>query len=97
MRRPRLLLAFFISAASCFFSTLAAVPVMERLSRGVVAVPQPDGKVFVSWRLLADDPVGVGFNLYRTTAPGPARPGAPGEPAANREQGPVMAKLNAIF
>jgi len=40
---------------------------MEKLDRGVVAVHQPDGKVFVSWRLLATDPDGVAFNVYRTT------------------------------
>ena len=36
----------------------------ERLGRGVVAVARPDGKVFVSWRLLASDPPGVTFDLY---------------------------------
>ncbi len=40
---------------------------MEKLDRGVVAVHQADGKVFVSWRLLATDPDGVAFNVYRTT------------------------------
>lgn len=47
-----------------------AQPIVERLSRGVVAVPQADGSVFVSWRLLADDPENVAFNLYRTTGAG---------------------------
>jgi rhamnogalacturonan endolyase len=68
---------------------------MERLSRGVVAVQQADGKVFVSWRLLASDAPGTAFNVYRSTAPGPARPAAPGQPAQNREQGPTTTKLNA--
>jgi rhamnogalacturonan endolyase len=45
---------------------------MERLDRGVVAVQQADGKVFLSWRLLASDPTGVGFNVYRETAPAAA-------------------------
>jgi rhamnogalacturonan endolyase len=36
----------------------------ERLGRGVVAIAQPDGKVFVSWRLLASDPPGVTFDVY---------------------------------
>ena len=49
-------------------SLLRAQPMVERLSRGVVAVPQSDGSVFISWRLLADDPDGVGFNVYRETA-----------------------------
>ena len=38
---------------------------MERLSRGLVAVHQGGGRVFVSWRLLGTDPDGVAFNLYR--------------------------------
>src|SRR6187549_925040 len=83
--------------AALFLTTillLSAAPVVENLSRGVAAVQQPDGKVFVSWRLLASDPAGVAFNLYRTTAPGPARPTAPGQPVQNREQGPVTVKLN---
>ncbi|MDI1247816.1 MAG: rhamnogalacturonan lyase [Lacunisphaera sp.] len=85
-----------IAATAGFFGAVHAgpVPVMERLDRGVVAVHQPDGKVFVSWRLLASDPANTAFNVYRTTAPGPARPGWPGQPAAQREQGPGMVKLN---
>ena len=40
---------------------------LERLDRGVVAVRQADGKVFVSWRLLLEDPSTVSFNVYRLT------------------------------
>ncbi|HEV2762213.1 MAG TPA: hypothetical protein VGV38_04395, partial [Pyrinomonadaceae bacterium] len=40
---------------------------MERLGRGVVAVKQPDGKVWVGWRVLGTDPERVAFNLYRAT------------------------------
>jgi rhamnogalacturonan endolyase len=36
----------------------------EKLDRGVVAINQGDGKVFVSWRMLANDPSDVQFNLY---------------------------------
>ncbi len=43
---------------------------LERLGRGLLAVPQGDGKVFVSWRLLGTDPDDVSFNLYRTTGDG---------------------------
>lgn len=42
-----------------------ATPIVERLDRGVVAVPQPDGKNYVAWRVLASDPDGVAFNVYR--------------------------------
>ena len=38
---------------------------MENLGRGVVAVNQGDGKVFVSWRMLGTDPDDIAFNLYR--------------------------------
>ena len=37
----------------------------EKLDRGVVAVRQPDGKVFVSWRILRDDLKGESFDVYR--------------------------------
>lgn len=40
---------------------------MENLTRGVVAVKQADGSVFVSWRLFGTDPEAIGFNLYRIT------------------------------
>lgn len=48
---------------------------MEYLGRGVVAVLQPDGKVFVSWRVLGTDPDGLAFNLYRKTESPPVRGG----------------------
>ena len=37
----------------------------EKLDRGVVAVRQPDGKVFISWRILRDDKKGEAFDIYR--------------------------------
>ncbi|WP_257447509.1 rhamnogalacturonan lyase [Archangium lipolyticum] len=37
----------------------------ETLGRGVVAVPASNGGTLVSWRLLATDPAGVGFHVYR--------------------------------
>lgn len=40
---------------------------MEHLGRGVVALHQGDGKAFVSWRLLGNDPEGMGFNVYRAS------------------------------
>ena len=45
---------------------------MESLNRGLVAVLQDEGKVWVSWRLLGTDPERVTFNLYRSTAGGTA-------------------------
>lgn len=40
---------------------------MEKLSRGVVAVPNPEGGMVISWRLLATDPDKIAFNIYRGT------------------------------
>jgi rhamnogalacturonan endolyase len=58
------------AAALCILlATLSAnaAPQVEKLGRGLVAQHEEDGRVFLSWRLLADDPANVSFNLYRTT------------------------------
>lgn len=39
--------------------------VEEPLGRGLVAMPIEGGRVYLSWRLLRDDPEGVGFHVYR--------------------------------
>ena len=41
---------------------------LEKLDRGLVAVQQAEGRVFLSWRLLASDSEGTAFNVYRETA-----------------------------
>lgn len=46
----------------------AAERVREKMSRGVVARPIGDGKVYISWRLLDSDPKDVTFNVYPVTA-----------------------------
>ena len=68
---------------------------MEKLDRGVVAVQQSDGKVFVSWRLLASDPDGVGFNVYRETAPAAAGSADFGRFAARPDAPAATVKVNA--
>src|SRR5215212_4274956 len=45
---------------------------MEALGRGVVAVRQADGRVWVGWRLSGTDPDSVAFNLYRSADKGRA-------------------------
>jgi rhamnogalacturonan endolyase len=45
---------------------------MENLNRGIVAVRSTTTQVYVGWRLLGNDPVGVAFNLYRSADGGPA-------------------------
>ncbi|MBP8606288.1 MAG: hypothetical protein KBI46_10690 [Phycisphaerae bacterium] len=49
------------------FTPAAAMPprYMEKLGRGVIALYQGSGKVYVGWRLLAKDPADIAFNLYR--------------------------------
>jgi rhamnogalacturonan endolyase len=40
---------------------------MEYLGRGVVALRQTDGNVFVSWRMLATEPADTTFDVHRST------------------------------
>jgi len=46
----------------------AQTRVRERLDRGLVALPRGDGRVYLSWRLLAEDPADIAFNVWRTVA-----------------------------
>ena len=64
------LLSVFFLFALCLvtFGQRKQLRHMEYLTRGVVAVNQGDGKVFVGWRMLGTDPDDISFNLYRTTA-----------------------------
>jgi rhamnogalacturonan endolyase len=56
-----------VSAAFLFPARAGAQRQMERLGRGVVAVRQADGRVWVGWRLLGTDADALAFNLYRST------------------------------
>lgn len=40
---------------------------MENLGRGVIALNQGEGKVWVGWRLLGTEPDEISFNVYRST------------------------------
>ncbi len=56
-------------------TALGAVPAaaqrqMERLTRGVVAVREAEGPVYVGWRLLGTDAEGIAFNVYRHAGEG---------------------------
>lgn len=51
--------------AICFYFTIFAQRQMEYLNRGVVAVPDGKGNIFISWRLLVTDIDNVSFNVYR--------------------------------
>ncbi|MFL6332637.1 MAG: rhamnogalacturonan lyase [Pyrinomonadaceae bacterium] len=69
MSRFRLSIRTCVVAAvtlSLFPSAAHAQRQMEALGRGVVAVRQADGRVWVGWRLLGTDPDALAFNLYRS-------------------------------
>ncbi|QDT18213.1 rhamnogalacturonan lyase [Alienimonas californiensis] len=51
--------------------TFAPLRQVERLDRGLVAIPQDGGGAFLSWRMLGRDPEAVRFRLSRTTGDGP--------------------------
>jgi len=38
---------------------------MEKLGRGMVAINQGNGKVYIGWRMLGTDPDNIAFNAYR--------------------------------
>jgi rhamnogalacturonan endolyase len=52
------------SVASSSGSSASSGRYVEKLGRGVVAVPASGG-MLVSWRLLGTDPSSIGFNVYR--------------------------------
>lgn len=73
----------------------APAPQVEALSRGLAGLQQPDGKVFLSWRLLADDPADIAFNVYRTTEPSGAAPIDFGAFASTPDTPPGTVRLNS--
>lgn len=65
----------WLSTGLCFFAfglatSRALAESLERLQRGLVALKQDNGQVFVSWRLLAGDARDIAFNLYRIAGSG---------------------------
>ncbi|MGF2413090.1 rhamnogalacturonan lyase [Ferruginibacter sp.] len=52
--------------AICFCFTSFAQRQMEYLNRGVVAISDGKGNIFVSWRLLVTDEDNIAFNIYRS-------------------------------
>jgi len=44
--------------------------VEEKLNRGLVALANTQGKVYLSWRLLKTDPPATAFNIYRSVEDG---------------------------
>ena len=71
--RIRMVAATGIFIFEVFASTASAQRQMESLGRGVVAIREDDGKIFVGWRLLGTDPDDIAFNVYRSTGSASAR------------------------
>jgi rhamnogalacturonan endolyase len=64
-----------LRVATCLAAAFAAATTgaaAEVLERGVVAFPAKEGGVYVGWRLLADDPAAIAFDVYRADSPGAA-------------------------
>jgi rhamnogalacturonan endolyase len=62
--RTRVLFAAVVRL-SLLFVWAAPVSGVEKLDRGLVALGREDGSVFLSWRLLADDPADMAFTVMR--------------------------------
>src|ERR1035441_4180222 len=60
---PRFVVVLFLFF---FAGTASAQRQMEKLGRGVIAMHSSTSQVYVSWRLLATDPDGTGFNVLRS-------------------------------
>jgi rhamnogalacturonan endolyase len=86
-----------LTCASPASSKEAAAPLrhLEKLDRGLVAVHQSDGRVFLSWRLLAGDAADTAFNVYRETAAPAGGTTDFGRFAARPDAPATTVKLNA--
>jgi len=65
-----------LSVRICAFLVVAlaqtSLPGEEAFNRGLIAVVNDQGQVYLGWRLLKDDPPNVAFNVYRRTNGGSA-------------------------
>ena len=62
--KGQLLIVSIISIV-VFLGFSSAVSGVEKLGRGLAALEREDGSVFISWRLLAEDPPDMAFTLMR--------------------------------
>ncbi len=60
-RRVAIILAAVSTVLACALVSVGA----EKLDRGLIALQRDDGSVFLSWRLLRDDPPDVTFRVCR--------------------------------
>jgi len=66
--KKNLLPLFIVSLLLVLTTNVYSQRKSEKLGRGVVAINQGSGKVYVSWRLLGTDPSGTTFNVYKSTS-----------------------------
>ena len=55
----------FLSAALLGLTSVPAARAAENLDRCLIALPSPDGQVYLGWRLLVSDPPDVAFHVAR--------------------------------
>jgi len=65
-----MMLLIAVAATFLFPAEASAERYMENLGRGVIAINQGRGKVYVGWRMLGTDPEDIAFNLYRSNEGG---------------------------
>ena len=68
MNTSKYLLVAILALPLWYSGPLFAQRVMERLDRGLVAIHQGKGNVYLGWRWLADDVPNIGFTIYRSSA-----------------------------
>jgi rhamnogalacturonan endolyase len=61
--------AIIIEIMFLFVAGADAQRQMEHLGRGMVAVNQGEGKIYVGWRMLGTDPENIAFDVYRSAGP----------------------------
>ncbi|MBM4019758.1 MAG: silent information regulator protein Sir2 [Planctomycetes bacterium] len=79
---------FVVTIAAIAAASWAPARAEEKLDRGVAALRNEDGQVYVGWRLLADDPPDAAFNVYRQAGAGGA--------AERITSGPVRDSTNFV-
>ncbi|HQF14855.1 MAG TPA: hypothetical protein PLS55_13270, partial [Thermogutta sp.] len=65
LTRSAMWLSVLVMTWGVLGSSVYAQRQMDKLDRGLVAVQAGPGEVYVSWRLLKDDPKDLAFNVYR--------------------------------
>ncbi len=66
-QKTKLTIAIVLGTILFFTPSIHAHRYMENLGRGVVAINQGSGNVYVGWRMLGTDPNNIAFNLYRSS------------------------------